>query len=97
MQDSAGNNAWDIAGREWSQWEKRHIVDTVGWDSQLIARESTSSAPLEVDTQVAPSQKEYLLLWRNSEKPKAPFNLTPYAITLVSWHRVARPRNQLTR
>lgn len=24
-----------------------------------------------------------MLLWRNSEKPKAPFNLTPYAVTLV--------------
>jgi hypothetical protein len=50
-----------------------------------VAREAgASSAPLDVDTQVVPSQKEYLLLWRNSEKPKAPFNLTPYAITLVS-------------
>jgi hypothetical protein len=58
---------------------------TSGWDSQLIAREANSSAPLEVDTVVKPSQKEYLLLWRNSEKPKAPFNLTPYAITLVSF------------
>lgn len=25
---------------------------------------------------------EYILLWRNSEKPPAPFNLTPFAITL---------------
>ena len=55
----------------------------IGWDSQLVARKANSSAPLEVDTVVKPSQKEYLLLWRNSEKPKEPFNLTPYAITLV--------------
>jgi hypothetical protein len=33
------------------------------------------------------SQKECLLLWRNSEKPPAPFNLTPYAVTLVSGAR----------
>ena len=66
--DAAGNDAWDIAGR---------------WDKQLIARKSTSSAPLEVDTVVKSSQAEYLLLWRNSEKPAAPFNLTPFAITLV--------------
>lgn len=59
-------------------------IDHSGWDTQLIARRSGSSAPLEVDTQVGGSQKEYLLLWRNSEKPKEPFNLTPYAITLVS-------------
>lgn len=25
---------------------------------------------------------EYILLWRNTEKPSAPFNLTPYAMTL---------------
>lgn len=55
-----------------------------GWDTQLIARRAGSKAPLEVNTQVGDSQKEYILLWRNSEKPKEPFNLTPYAITLVS-------------
>jgi hypothetical protein len=59
-------------------------TNSSGWDTQLIARRAGSSAPLEVDTQVGGSQKEYLLLWRNSEKPKEPFNLTPYAITLVS-------------
>nr|XP_019044285.1 oxysterol-binding protein [Kwoniella bestiolae CBS 10118]OCF23215.1 oxysterol-binding protein [Kwoniella bestiolae CBS 10118] len=65
--DAGGNTAWDIAGR---------------WDTQLIARQSGTSAPLEVDTTFHPTQKEYLLLWRNSEKPKAPFNLTPFAVTL---------------
>jgi hypothetical protein len=28
------------------------------------------------------NSREYILLWRNSEKPPAPFNLTPFAITL---------------
>lgn len=60
------------------------VTEFAGWDTQLIARRAGSSAPLEIDTQVADSHKEYLLLWRNSEKPKEPFNLTPYAITLVS-------------
>ncbi|ORY26692.1 putative Oxysterol-binding protein [Naematelia encephala] len=66
--DSEGNTAWDIAGR---------------WDTQLVARRAgAGSAPLEADAQFKESQKEYLLLWRNSEKPKAPFNLTPFAVTL---------------
>ncbi|KAK4689354.1 oxysterol-binding protein 1, partial [Tremellales sp. Uapishka_1] len=68
VSDSAGKVQWEIAGR---------------WDSQLVARKAgTSSAPLDSDIQVQPSQAEYLLLWRNSEKPKAPFNLTPFAVTL---------------
>ncbi|WVQ84916.1 hypothetical protein IAT38_007079 [Cryptococcus sp. DSM 104549] len=66
--DSAGQVAWDIAGR---------------WDTQLIARRAEATAlPLDVDTTFGQEQKEYILLWRNSEKPKAPFNLTPFAVTL---------------
>lgn len=58
---------------------------TVGWDTQLVARQAGAGAsPLEVDAKFSTSQKEYLLLWRNSEKPPAPFNLTPFAVTLVS-------------
>ncbi|OCF40792.1 oxysterol-binding protein [Kwoniella heveanensis CBS 569] len=71
-----GRTAWDIAGR---------------WDTQLIARRAGTSAPLEVDTTFNPAQKEYLLLWRNSEKPKAPFNLTPYACTLNDIPQGLRP------
>lgn len=37
-----------------------------------------------MDTQISTAQKEYLLLWKNSDKPTEPFNLTPFAITLVS-------------
>ncbi|ORX40701.1 Oxysterol-binding protein-domain-containing protein [Kockovaella imperatae] len=63
-----GQTAWDIAGR---------------WDSQLVARKSgTGSAPLDADAKFAPSQKEYLLLWRKTESPKSPFNLTQFAISL---------------
>jgi len=83
--DASGNAAWDIAGREWLSLRCKRVIDSVGWDTQLIARRAGSNAPLEVNTQVADSHKEYLLLWRNSEKPKEPFNLTPYAITLVGF------------
>ncbi|BEI80271.1 hypothetical protein CcaverHIS002_0108000 [Cutaneotrichosporon cavernicola] len=65
--DRQGNVAWEIAGR---------------WDSQLIARRAgVGSAPLEVDESVS-EDPEYLQLWKNTQKPKAPFNLTPYAVTL---------------
>lgn len=68
VKDADENVKWDIAGR---------------WDTQLIAREaSAETLPLESDMNVNQAQKEYILLWRNSEKPKAPFNLTPFAITL---------------
>ncbi|OXC70624.1 hypothetical protein AYX13_00601 [Cryptococcus neoformans] len=68
VKDADDNVKWDIAGR---------------WDTQLIAREaSAETLPLESDMSVNQAQKEYILLWRNSEKPKAPFNLTPFAITL---------------
>lgn len=59
-------------------------ADKIGWDTQLIARAANArSAPLDVDTKINPAQKEYLQLWRNSEKVLAPFNLTPFAVTLV--------------
>ncbi|KAF4566138.1 hypothetical protein EYR40_002047 [Pleurotus pulmonarius] len=73
VRDSSGNVTYEIAGR---------------WNSQLIARRvGTGSGLLNPDTSVvdpqSPSiQPEYILLWRNSEKPTAPFNLTPFAITL---------------
>jgi hypothetical protein len=58
------------------------------WNSQLIARAvGTGSGFLHPDCPVSgpnsPSATpEYILLWRNSDKPPAPFNLTPFAITL---------------
>ncbi|CAK9786023.1 hypothetical protein CC85DRAFT_308156 [Cutaneotrichosporon oleaginosum] len=67
VHDRKGNLAWEIAGR---------------WDSQLIARRAgVGSAPLEVDETVS-EDPEYMQLWKNTQKPKAPFNLTPYAMTL---------------
>jgi hypothetical protein len=70
--DSTGNVTYHIAGR---------------WDSQLVARKAdgvhTALNPnVNIDEPHSPSPHQYILLWRNTEKPKAPFNLTPFAITL---------------
>ncbi|PCH33004.1 hypothetical protein WOLCODRAFT_129549 [Wolfiporia cocos MD-104 SS10] len=73
VMDSEGNTTYEIAGR---------------WNSQLVARAvGTGIGQLHPDVNVSgptsPSASpEYILLWRNSEKPPAPFNLTPFAITL---------------
>ncbi|QRW05886.1 oxysterol binding protein [Ceratobasidium sp. AG-Ba] len=71
IQDAAGQVTWEIAGR---------------WNSQLVARRAGSDAGnLLPDAQVSAKQlsaNEYMLLWKNTEKPAAPFNLTPFAITL---------------
>lgn len=74
--DASGNVMWDIAGR---------------WDSQLVARRAgVGRGILDPDQRVQgdftsqpQTSAEYVLLWRNSEKPEnTPFNLTPFAITL---------------
>lgn len=73
VQDSQGNVVYEIAGR---------------WNSQLVARQVGTGVgqlhpdvPVSSPTSPTPSS-EYILLWRNSSKPPAPFNLTPFAITL---------------
>ncbi|KZT00876.1 uncharacterized protein LAESUDRAFT_731808 [Laetiporus sulphureus 93-53] len=73
VEDSSGTMTLEIAGR---------------WNSQLVARVvGTGYGQLHPDVDVdcadCPSEEpQYILLWRNSEKPPAPFNLTPFAITL---------------
>ncbi|VDB97082.1 unnamed protein product [Peniophora sp. CBMAI 1063] len=67
--DASGNMQYEIAGR---------------WNSQLVARAvsapSAGAGALNPDVDSTPA--EFILLWRNSVKPSAPFNLTPFAITL---------------
>ncbi|KAJ1310654.1 hypothetical protein OPQ81_009183 [Rhizoctonia solani] len=66
IQDASGRVTWEIAGR---------------WNSQLLARPAgTGAGDLLPDADSSTSQ--YVLLWKNTEKPQAPFNLTPFAITL---------------
>jgi hypothetical protein len=72
VKDASGKTVYEIAGR---------------WNSQLVARPvGTGSGFLHPDVSLSgphsPSAPEYILLWRNSEKPPAPFNLTPFALTL---------------
>ena len=67
--DASGNMQYEIAGR---------------WNSQLVARAvsapNASAGALNPDVDSSPA--EFILLWRNSVKPAAPFNLTPFAVTL---------------
>jgi len=74
--DSSGEVAYEIAGR---------------WNSQLIAKQvGVGNGTLHPDITLphltspsSASSPEYILLWRNSDKPPgSPFNLTPFAITL---------------
>lgn len=74
VEDASGRRIWEIAGR---------------WSTQLLARRCGSGREglgpddtMPRSTIAAAGQPEYLLLWRNTEKPKMPFNLTPFAITL---------------
>ncbi|KAF8584900.1 hypothetical protein K439DRAFT_1660550 [Ramaria rubella] len=70
--DASGRVMYDIAGR---------------WNSQLVARKAgdgggTLPPDINISGPTSPSAIEYTLLWRNTHKPKAPFNLTPFAVTL---------------
>ncbi|KAI0254825.1 Oxysterol-binding protein-domain-containing protein [Lactifluus subvellereus] len=70
--DAAGNVAYEIAGR----WNSQLIMRAVGTGSGSLNPDQTIRGPN------SPSTPESILLWRNSEKPPAPFNLTPFAISL---------------
>ncbi|KAI0307052.1 Oxysterol-binding protein-domain-containing protein [Multifurca ochricompacta] len=71
--DAAGNVAYEIAGR----WNSQLIMRPVGTGSGLLNPDQTVRGP----NSPSPTP-EFILLWRNSEKPLAPFNLTPFAISL---------------
>ncbi|GJJ09010.1 hypothetical protein Clacol_003231 [Clathrus columnatus] len=91
-----GKDAFEISG---------HVLDQFGcvtydiagrWDSQLIARRAGTGRgvllpTVDIDEPRSPSEAEYVLLWKNTEKPKAPFNLTPFAITLNDCPDTLRP------
>jgi len=81
-----GKDAYEISGQV-VDGRGRVIYEIAGrWNSQLVARavgvEDEQLNPDISVTGTTPSP-EYILLWRNSEKPSgSPFNLTPFAITL---------------
>lgn len=69
MISSEGEQVYKVAGK----WTKQLIACPIGSGEDL----------LHPDMDVSDSQSAWnLLLWKNSEKPIAPFNLTPFAITL---------------
>ena len=94
--NAQGHVEWDIAGRESSFFpntlcirldadnpsELSPIIS--GWTSQLVARKSGAGhGSLGADDDLPRKETpEYILLWRNTPKPPAPFNLSPFAVTL---------------
>ncbi|KAG8822739.1 hypothetical protein FRC17_009468 [Serendipita sp. 399] len=80
--NAQGEPQYDIAGR---------------WNSQLVARKTGNHASdllpdVTVGHPATSPEHEYILLWRNSEKPPAPFNLTPFAITLNDCPPALKPQ-----
>ncbi|KAH7920399.1 hypothetical protein BV22DRAFT_1039916 [Leucogyrophana mollusca] len=73
VRDGAGEITHEIAGR----WNSQLICRAVGTGSGFLHPDAPVSGPASPNYTA-----EYVLLWRNSEKPVAPFNLTPFAITL---------------
>ncbi|KAG8221726.1 Oxysterol-binding protein-domain-containing protein [Butyriboletus roseoflavus] len=71
--NSDGEITYEIAGR----WNSQLICRAVGTGSGFLHPDATVGGPTSPNYMA-----EYILLWRNSEKPPAPFNLTPFAITL---------------
>lgn len=74
--NSAGEVIWDIAGR----WDSQLVARRAGAGRGVLDPDQTFAGEFTAKSQAA---AEYVLLWRNSEKPaNTPFNLTPFAITL---------------
>ena len=85
--DAAGTVTYEIAGRWNSQLVARAVGAGAGASSSSNSGSGSGAGALNPDVAVrgpgsASPTPEYVLLWRNSEKPRAPFNLTPFAITL---------------
>ncbi|KAG2367637.1 Oxysterol-binding protein-domain-containing protein [Suillus spraguei] len=73
VRDADGEVTHEVAGR----WNSQLICRAVGTGSGFLHPDATVSGPSSPNYTA-----EYILLWRNSEKSIAPFNLTPFAITL---------------
>ncbi|KAG2123665.1 Oxysterol-binding protein-domain-containing protein [Suillus cothurnatus] len=73
VRDADGEVTHEVAGR----WNSQLICRAVGTGSGFLHPDATVNGPSSPNYTA-----EYILLWRNSEKPTTPFNLTPFAITL---------------
>ncbi|TIB39424.1 hypothetical protein E3P86_01126 [Wallemia ichthyophaga] len=72
----------EIKGFVTNSQKKREWVIAGRWVTQLVAKKvDNETDEINADQQVENSS-EYLLLWKNSAKPKTPFNLPQFAITL---------------
>ena len=69
MISSAGKQVYKVAGK----WTKQLIACPIGPGEDFLYPDTDASASQSMGN---------ILLWKNSEKPTAPFNLTPFAITL---------------
>jgi len=92
-------NAFEITGRVVDS-SGRARLDVAGrWNSQLVARSTGSGAGellpdinIDANGPASPSSGPvFTLLWRNTEKPQMPFNLSPFAITLNDCPSDLRP------
>lgn len=79
-----GKDAYEVSGFVISSAGKQVYKVAGKWTKQLVACPIGSGEDfLYPDMDVSESQStQNVLLWKNSEKPTAPFNLTPFAITL---------------
>lgn len=79
-----GKDASEVSGFVISSTGKQVYKVAGKWTKQLVACPIGSGEEfLYPDLDVSDSQStQNILLWKNSEKPEAPFNLTPFAITL---------------
>jgi hypothetical protein len=71
-----GDVIYEIAGR----WNSQLVARPAGNHGNDLLPDVNVTSPGGSD--VLGQHTEFLLLWRNTEKPPAPFNLTPFAITL---------------
>ncbi|KAK9246905.1 Oxysterol-binding protein-domain-containing protein [Lipomyces tetrasporus] len=83
--DNAGKPRWCVGGRWNDKIFGRKYQDDNGDSLVMLSRESnrpvqSNEKPANVST--SPSSNVPFLVWENHPRPSAPFNLTPFAITL---------------
>ncbi|KAK9368997.1 Oxysterol-binding protein-domain-containing protein [Lipomyces kononenkoae] len=82
--DKSGKPRWSVGGRWNDKIFGRKYQTDIGDSLIMLSKDSNSVGqsenPLNVST--SPSLNAPFLVWENHPRPSAPFNLTPFAITL---------------
>lgn len=83
VMDADGNVTYEIAGR----WNSQLVARAIGTGTGVLhpdvsVHSSSRPGSTELERSQSTFEREFVLLWRNTQKPAAPFNLTPFAITL---------------